>query len=200
MENVNPYTLSSQDCLKQGNIQKEVNGHAITWFHIGKGGQSEVLLAVNRQTGEKVAVKVIRKDQLTKRGKDNLEREIEIHRYISSFQNPYICNLYSTSEDESYYYLFLEFLESDLVSYIEQRGTLTEDEVREIFNCVMESVSFLHNYSIVHRDIKAENFLITCNDSGKIDKIKLTDFGLAQWSYTDKLFESFCGSPSYTGK
>lgn len=199
MENPNPYTLSAQECLRPENITKDICGYAITKFPIGKGGQAEVYLCIDRQSLEKVAVKVLRKDKLTSRGKENLDREIEIHKYISTMHDVNICNMLNTSEDDRNYYLFLEFLESDLVSYIEMKERLTEEEVKGIFKPVMEAISFLHSCSVVHRDIKAENFLVTLDNRGNIAKIKLCDFGLAQWTHTNKRFESLCGSPSYTG-
>lgn len=186
--------------LQPENIKRDISYYAITKYHIGKGGSSDVYLGICRKTNEKVAVKIVSKSNLSSKGKENILREIEIHKYISSFSNPNICNLLYHYEDEHDYYLFLEYLENDLVVYIERKKRLEESDVIPIFRKIMEVINFLHSYSIAHRDIKAENFLVTLSkDSDTIEKIKLCDFGLAQWTHSRKKFSTFCGSPNYTG-
>lgn len=105
---------------------------------------------------------------------------------------------------------------SDLVTFIESKGKVPEEEAKGIFRQVMDSIQFLHSNSIVHRDIKAENFLVTLpedavalatSSSGELaaprvpvgPRVKLTDFGLADWITDSKSFSTPCGSPSYTG-
>ena len=101
----------------------------------------------------------------------------------------------------------------DLVTYIEELKRIPEDEAKVLFRQIIEAIAFLHNHSIVHRDIKAENFLVvkpesasngtTTDGNGHSAKnaplLKLTDFGLADWIQGSKCFSTPCGSPVYTG-
>lgn len=53
-------------------------------------------------------------------------------------------------------------------------------------------MSYLHENSISHRDIKLENLLL---DDSK--NIKIIDFGFSIVSPKDKKLNVFCGTPSY---
>lgn len=69
---------------------------------------------------------------------------------------------------------------------------------KKIFKLALESILFIHNNSVVHRDIKAENFLLEFDQANQIVGVKLTDFGLADWLGPEKSFCTPCGSPCYT--
>lgn len=65
-------------------------------------------------------------------------------------------------------------------------GLLTEPVCRRYFRQMHSAVSHLHSRSIVHRDIRADNFLL---DS--YDRIKLADFGLAmRYANGERFFTS----------
>jgi serine/threonine protein kinase len=64
-------------------------------------------------------------------------------------------------ETNQHFFIFLEYVpDGDLVSHIESKGKVPEDEAKPIFRQAVEAIQFLHSNSIVHRDIKAENFLV----------------------------------------
>lgn len=77
-------------------------------------------------------------------------------------------------------------------------GKLTEDEAKPLFKQIVSAVQFLHSHNITHRDIKAENFLISKDSNGIV--LKLSDFGLSAFMDQDKYFSTPCGSPCYAGK
>jgi len=65
-------------------------------------------------------------------------------------------------------------------------GLLTEPVCRRYFRQMLSAVTHLHSRSIVHRDVRADNFLL---DS--YDRIKLADFGLAmRYANGEHLFTS----------
>jgi serine/threonine protein kinase len=119
--------------------------------------------------------------------------------------------LFEVIETTQHFFIFMEYVPSgDLVTFIESKGKVPEDEAKGIFRQVMEAIQFVHSNSIVHRDIKAENFLVTVPEDvvGELPegaprptgpRLKLTDFGLADWASDSKSFSTPCGSPSYTG-
>lgn len=167
---------------------------------LGQGASSQVHLATAKSSGVQYAVKIITKLRLTERGRSNLARELSIHARLSELESTTICNMCSVEDNNYHYFVFLEYLPGgDLVSYIEKKGRLPEEEAAYIFRKVSESIAFIHSNGIVHRDIKAENFLLSFNEDGDVDMVKLTDFGLAASLTDEKVFSTPCGSPCYTG-
>ena len=68
---------------------------------------------------------------------------------------------------------------ADLFDYIQAREfNLGEERVREIAYQLAQGIRYLHNYGIVHRDLKLENIMMTDNTEKAIPKI--VDFGLAK--------------------
>lgn len=57
---------------------------------------------------------------------------------------------------------------------------------------LLGTLSYLHNRSVTHRDIKLENIIID-----KRGIIKLIDFGFCCCSSPDVRLKVFCGTPSY---
>lgn len=57
---------------------------------------------------------------------------------------------------------------------------------------MVSAVSYLHNKSILHRDIKDENVIVN-----EQFQIKLIDFGAVAFLEQGKLFATFCGTLEY---
>jgi len=55
----------------------------------------------------------------------------------------------------------------------------SENEARELVKQILSAVSYLHCQSIVHRDMKLENFLFTTKDY-KSSTLKMIDFELSK--------------------
>ena len=62
----------------------------------------------------------------------------------------------------------------ELFNQLRKVKRMTEDESRPYFIQVCIAVGFLHDHSVLYRDIKPENILIDADGY-----IKLADFGLA---------------------
>lgn len=54
---------------------------------------------------------------------------------------------------------------------------MSEIEAKRLMFKIFNAIKYLHDKSIVHRDLKLENFLFETNE--KFAEIKLIDFGLA---------------------
>lgn len=76
--------------------------------------------------------------------------------------------------------MVIEYMQgSDLFDYLQARDfNLGEDRVREIAWLIASGLNYLHQYGIVHRDLKLENIMMTDNTDNAIPKI--VDFGLAK--------------------
>ena len=65
---------------------------------LGEGAFGSVRLGVNRQTGEKVAIKILEKNRLKSEDKCRIQREIKI---LKKLRHPNIVHLYSIIETEN---------------------------------------------------------------------------------------------------
>ena len=67
----------------------------------------------------------------------------------------------------------------DLFDYIQKRNfILSEDRVKQLGIQLIQAVRYLHDFGIVHRDLKLENVMMS--DTSNQAKPKIVDFGLAK--------------------
>ena len=144
---------------------------------LGKGKFGLVKLGIHKETGRKVAVKIINKQLVDDIDVQQVKSEIDI---LKIAKHPNIIKLYDIFENEHFIFIIMEYCQGgDLFSYIEKRGfRLKEDFAAKIIYKLCAAVSFLHHYGIVHRDLKPENILMT-EDTNNAD-IRLVDFGLGK--------------------
>ncbi|KAI1821682.1 hypothetical protein F4861DRAFT_449253 [Xylaria intraflava] len=154
---------------------------------IGKGSFGKVYLAYHKLTnGSKVVLKSANKDDA------NLAREIHHHR---QFVHPHIARLYEVIVTESLVWLVLEYCPGDeLYNYLLRHGPLPVEKVQKIFTQLVGAVSYVHQQSCVHRDLKLENILLD-----KHENVKLVDFGFTrEYEGKSNYLQTFCGTICYS--
>ncbi|CAH8439902.1 unnamed protein product [Heterobilharzia americana] len=135
---------------------------------IGQGNFAKVKLAIHLLTGREVAIKMIDKVKMYKNCKEKLIREVKV---IKSISHPNIGEIYE---------------------YLLKNGRMSEADARSKFRQILSAVQYCHRKHIVHRDMKAENLLLDCQND-----IKLADFGFANNFDPTSQLDTFCGSPPY---
>ena len=112
-------------------------------------------------------------------------------------QHPNIINLVDIFENSEYYYIVLDYMEgSDLFDYLQARDfNLGEQRVKELTYQLVLGLKYLHNYGIVHRDLKLENIMMT--DTSEQSVPKLVDFGLAKMIGPNEKAEEPFGTLGY---
>ena len=158
---------------------------------LGEGTTGKVKLARHNETGDLVAIKIIKKTgfhqnaQLQKK----IQREISLMRLCD---HPHILKLIEVFESQRHLYLVLEYTENgELFDFLVQERSLREDVALDIFRQIIYGLDYLHCHSICHRDLKPENILLDANG-----RVKIADFGFARWM-KEKIAETSCGSPHY---
>ncbi|RLV92680.1 Serine/threonine-protein kinase KSP1 [Spathaspora sp. JA1] len=103
------------------------------------------------------------------------EKEIKIHKILGD--HPNISKLYDHFDT----YLILEFCSrGDLYEAIHNgNGPATTQDIKDVFQQIINALEFCHSHQVYHRDLKPENILISQDWS-----IKLCDWGL---STTEKI-------------
>lgn len=142
---------------------------------LGQGGSSKIFLARNDKN--KFAVKQIIKGGVAK--PEELIREAKISLQL---KHKNIITYYEIYEDNNFIYFVMELGDGgDLFDFItcNQSGCISSDIAIDLLIQIFEAVDYLHSTKkIIHRDLKAENFLIKLDENNN-PIIKLIDFGLA---------------------
>jgi WD40 repeat protein/serine/threonine protein kinase/class 3 adenylate cyclase len=143
---------------------------------LGKGGMGIVYRARDRETGDLVALKVLRPelafdDQVMGRFKS----EVRVARRIT---HKNVCRLYDLGRAGDTYYITMEMVEGDSLRQILQRsGAMHPRKGVSIALQICNGLREAHAQGVVHRDLKPENVMI--DETGSV---KLMDFGIARSS------------------
>ena len=112
--------------------------------------------------------------------------EINILKNINHLN---IINLIDNEKDTIY--IILEYCSLGDLNEFYKNVMVKEIYVKHYAKQLLDSLRYLHNYNITHRDIKPHNILLS-----DIYTVKLTDFGFAKENKID-LSSTLCGSPIY---
>ena len=176
------------------NNEKQVGDYLLN-EEIGSGGFAKVVLGTHIPTGEKVAIKIMDKEQIyaDELNKQRVLNEIAILKIV---RHNNIIKLYEVMESSKKIYLVMENCDrGELFDYIVEKKHLTEKQACTFFQEIIDALSYLHSQNIVHRDIKPENILL--ETFGKSLTCKLIDFGISRTYTLDKLIGTPCGTASY---
>ena len=144
---------------------------------LGSGKFGLVKLGIHKKTGQKVAIKIMKKSSMDSSDLELVRTEIEI---LKICQHPNIIRLYNVFENADYLYIIMEYCYGgDLFSYLENRHfRLSEKRASTIIHQMATAVYYMHSFGVVHRDLKPENVLMTSTDEDS--DIRILDFGLSK--------------------
>ena len=144
---------------------------------LGSGKFGLVKLGIHKKTGQKVAIKIMKKSNMDSSDLELVRTEIEI---LKICQHPNIIRLYNVFENADYLYIIMEYCYGgDLFSYLENRHfRLSEKRASTIIHQMATAVYYMHSFGVVHRDLKPENVLMTSTDEDS--DIRILDFGLSK--------------------
>lgn len=129
---------------------------------LGEGSFGKVYKAKQLATGKSVAVKQIDKTSMDRFEMQLQITEIELLKVIGS--HPYIIKLIDVMEDDKNFFIVLEYLDGrDLFEFM-NRNFMNEAKAKRILYSILRAVKYLHNFGIVHRDIKLENIMMSSRD------------------------------------
>jgi serine/threonine protein kinase len=155
---VNAQRFTPCVCLCTEMATAGIPGYVVTG-KLGSGSDSEVYECVDKKTGTKVAVKVIRKDQAPER----LERSRKEAEVLELLDHPHVVKIHEWFETDDALYIVLECAGGgDLFEVLyshelnPSQTVLEERCARRIFTQTALAVSHMHRKGVCHRDLKPE--------------------------------------------
>ena len=168
---------------------------------LGEGTFGIVVLGCHKISKDKFAIKVMKKEQITKVFEVNNEafNEREILQEFSRSKNSNILELVDSFEDAENIFLVTKLMAGgDMLNYLMKQETqpLTEMHAKIIIRQVAIGVRSLHEKNIVHRDLKIENLLMA--DMTFNTKVRIADLGSAARLASPTATTTFkIGTPGY---
>jgi serine/threonine protein kinase len=158
----------------------------------GHGSMGNVYKARDRETGEVVALKLLKPEIASDQTMmERFKNELLFARRIT---HKNVCRMYDFNRIDGIAYTSMEFVQGEsLRSALNRFGGLA---VRKALNVALQICSGLkeaHAQGIVHRDLKPENVMLDAQGN-----VKIMDFGIARsMEAATRLTGSMMGTPAY---
>jgi len=145
---------------------------------LGRGGMGEVYVATQADSGQRVALKLMRSDRVADPA--SLRRLLREAQALSRIDSPYVARVVDIGGiEEGLPYIAMEFIEGrSLASLLRQRDRLALDEVRALVRDVARGLQDVHRAGVVHRDLKPQNVVLAQAEGAA--HWKIVDFGVAK--------------------
>ncbi len=142
---------------------------------IGSGGFGEVRVALDRTTGQRVAVKLLA--DTTRESAARFAREARLIRQLA---HPNTVRMLDFGQAATGPFMVLELLRGETLSMRLKRGPLQPELVMHVMLSLLGSLSEAHAHGIVHRDVKPANIFLCEAPPGQVPVVKVLDFGIAK--------------------
>jgi len=161
---------------------------------IGEGAMGKVFRARDPLIERTVAIKTVSTTQLQSEGPEFESRFLREAQSAGRLSHPNIVTIYDVGETDDVAYIAMEYLAGTTLRELMDKGPMPLDLVLDTAIQMAEALAFAHEHGVIHRDIKPANVIIT----GPRGRIKLTDFGIAHFSSSDRTHAGLMlGSPRY---
>ena len=140
---------------------------------LGEGTYGVVYKAVDKRTGEAVALKKIRLDQEEEGIPPTSLREISL---LKELHHQNVVELKDVINGQGKLTLVFEYLDTDLKAYLDSLKPAVSPVILKSYSYqILAGLCYCHCHRIIHRDVKPANLLLNKNGA-----VKLCDFGLAR--------------------
>ncbi|KAF7639528.1 Protein kinase domain-containing protein [Meloidogyne graminicola] len=186
---IKPFPLKDGVKIRKG---EKFSDYYTLYEEIGEGKFGKVYRCTEKATGLTLAAKCIkiRKDT----DFEKVEKEVNI---MTQMRHKCIAQIYDAfATDSNDVILIMEIVQGgELFDRVaDDSYILTEMAVALIMFQICEAIRYIHSQNIIHLDLKPENIMCVSQTS---NKIKLIDFGLAQWYDGSKDLMFMAGTPEF---
>jgi len=154
---------------------------------LGSGGFGTVYLVRDTWIDKKVAIKVPHKQ--------NGEFEELLHepRLLAALDHDNIVSIVTAEKADDYFFIVMEFVEGEsLEAAIQHEKGLELETAINFSRQIALGVDYAHQQSVLHRDLRPGNVLVTPRG-----RIKITDFGTSRFLEVAEQASTIIGSPPY---
>lgn len=158
----------------------------------GHGSMGNVYKARDRETGEIVALKLLKSEIASDQAMtERFKNELLFARKIT---HKNVCRVYEFNRIGGIAYTSMEFVEGEsLRSVLNRFGGLPQRKANDLMLQICSGLKEAHAQGIVHRDLKPENVMIDTQGN-----VKIMDFGIARsMEAVTRLTGSMVGTPAY---
>ncbi len=178
-------------------IGKVIAGRYRLESRLGEGGMGVVYRARHVLIDRVVALKVIRPDLRSERHlREWMVREA---RAANRVDHAHIVQIHDIGEtDDGSLFLVMEYLTGVSLASQIAKGPMPVPRAVDILEQMCAALARAHDLGVVHRDLKADNIMLTVR-AGRPDFVKILDFGLAALAHAPRLAPkgAVFGTPEY---
>lgn len=146
---------------------------------VGKGGMGSVYKVYQKGIDRTLAIKILQPSLAADPvALKRFEQEVDS---ASKLSHPNLAAVYGHGKTKSGApYLVMDYLDGEsLSSFLKRIGTVDPKRALAIFAQIASALAHAHENSVIHRDIKPTNIIITVTADG-VDKAHIVDFGIAK--------------------
>ncbi|WP_435006697.1 protein kinase domain-containing protein [Tundrisphaera lichenicola] len=142
---------------------------------IGRGAMGVVVRAFDTQLNRTVAIKLMTPHLMA--SDQAVNRFIREARAAAAINHPNVVTIHAVAEHVGIPFLVMEYVDGrSLMDRIRSDRPLTTSEILRISLQISDGLAAAHRQGVIHRDIKPANIML----EDQIDRVKITDFGLAR--------------------
>ncbi len=178
-----------------------LDGRYVLGRELGRGGHGVVFAATDSESGEGVAVKVLKQNIA-----EDPQYAVRLWREAQSLRALWGSSVVRVHRfghgEQGDVYMVMELLDGDTLDHhlleIESFGDkMSAFEVLRCLDPVARALHLAHSKGIIHRDVKPANIFLVAEEAG--GGVRLMDFGLAKIAGADALTQvgMIAGSPAY---
>ncbi|HOK08977.1 MAG TPA: serine/threonine-protein kinase [Candidatus Hydrogenedens sp.] len=161
--------------LAEGKTTRIIAGRYEVIKPLGRGGMGKVFLVKDLQSGQKLALKLMRAQyQHNQKAIARFLREVEAVRQLN---HPCIVKIFDAQIEGEQMFYTMEYVEGRSVrDWLNKKGPLSFGNTVRILALIADALEHAHQVTI-HRDISPDNVMVLRDGS-----VRLLDFGLAKLS------------------
>nr|KAF6506441.1 mitogen-activated protein kinase 13 [Rousettus aegyptiacus] len=168
---------------KKGFYKQDVNKTAwelpktyVSPTHVGSGAYGAVCSAIDKRSGEKVAIKKLSRPFQSEIFAKRAYRELLLLKHMQHENVIGLLDVFTPASSlRSFhdFYLVMPFMQTDLQKIMGME--FSEDKIQYLVYQMLKGLKYIHSAGVIHRDLKPGNLAVN-----EDCELKILDFGLAR--------------------